>query len=100
LSTKSQRIATRAHRRRTMARGFVRVEVLAPKRDAALIRTLAETLRSRPEKAAPLRSALARLLDRPGSKTAFDLFGSELPDDVFAEVFDQPRQGHWRAIDL
>jgi hypothetical protein len=26
------------------------------------------------------------------AKTAFDVFGSELPDEAFAGVFDQPRQ--------
>ena len=45
MASKSQRKATRTHRRRAAARGFVRVEVQAPKKDAGLIRALAETLR-------------------------------------------------------
>ena len=45
MASKSQRNATRTHRRRAKERGLVRVEVQAPKQDAGLIRTLAETLR-------------------------------------------------------
>jgi hypothetical protein len=100
VSTKAQRNATKAHRRRAAARGFVRIEVKAQKRDAPLIRALAETLRDRPEKAAPLRSALAQLVGRAEVKTAFDVFGSELSDDIFAGVFDQPRERNWRKVDL
>jgi hypothetical protein len=33
-------------------------------------------------------------------KSAFDVFGSELPDEAFAGVFDQPRQCNWRKVDL
>jgi hypothetical protein len=100
MATKSQRKATRAHRRRAAARGLVRVEVQAPKKDASLIRALAETLRGRAEKAEALRSTLARALLRPEAKTAFHIFGSELPDEAFAGVFDRPRQGNGREVDL
>jgi hypothetical protein len=100
MASKSQRKATRAHRRRAAARGFVRVEVQAPKKDAGLIRALAETLRGHADKAAALRSTLAKALVHPEVKTAFDVFGSELPDEVFAGVFDQPRQRNWREVDL
>jgi hypothetical protein len=100
MATKSQRKATRAHRRRASARGLVRVEVQARKQDASLIRALAETLRGRAEKAEALRSALAKALVHPGAKTAFDIFGSELPDEAFAGVFDGARRGSWREVDL
>jgi len=100
MATKSQRKATRAHRRRASARGLVRVEVQARKQDASLIRALAETLRGRAEKAEALRSALAKALVYPGAKTAFDIFGSELPDEAFAGVFDGARRGSWREVDL
>src|ERR1700724_782485 len=93
LATKSQRKATRAHRRRAAARGLVRVEVQAPKRDAGLIRALAETLRGKTEKGEALRSTLAKALMHPEVKTAFDIFGSELPDEAFAGLFDRSRQG-------
>jgi len=33
-------------------------------------------------------------------RTAFDVFGSDLPDEVFAGVFEQSRQKLWRKIDL
>jgi hypothetical protein len=100
VATKSQRKATRTHRRRAAARGFVRVEVQALKKDAGLIRTLAETLRGGAEKAEALRSTLANAVMNPQMSTAFDIFGSELPDDVFTGVFDQPRRRGWRRIDL
>jgi len=78
----------------------VRVEVQAPRRDAGLIRALAERLRDRPERAEPIRSALASALTRQNVKTAFEIFGSELSDDAFAGIFDQPRQKAWRKVDL
>jgi hypothetical protein len=100
MATKSQRKATRTHRRRAAARGLVRVEVQAPRRDAGLIRALAETLRGEAKNAAALRSALAEALMHPEVKTAFDIFGSELPDEAFAGVFDRSRPGSWREVDL
>jgi len=100
MASKSQRKATRTHRRRAAARGLVRVEVQAPKKDAGLIRALAETLRGKTKEAEALRSALAKAVMPPELRTAFDIFGSELPDDAFAGVFDQTRQRSWREIDL
>jgi hypothetical protein len=100
VASRSQRKATRTHRRRAAARGLVRVEVQAPGRDAGLIRALAKTLRSAPAEANALRSTLAQALARPDAMTAFDVFGSDLPDEAFAGVFDQPRQRKWRRIDL
>ena len=86
--------------RRAQARGLVRIEVQAAKADAGLIRKLAEILRRDPERAEALRSVLERSMIEPELKTAFDVFGSELPDEAFAEVFDQPRQTRWRDIRL
>ena len=100
MASRSQRKATRAHRSRAAQRGLVRVEVQARKKDAGLIRALAETLRGRPEKAKALRSTLANALLHPEAKTAFDIFGSDLADEVFTGVFDQPRQRDWREVDL
>ncbi len=100
MASKSQRKATRTHRRRAAARGFVRVEVQAPKQDAGLIRALAEKLRGSDSKAEALRSMLGKALVHPDVTTAFDVFGSELPDEVFAGVFDRPRQRGWREVDL
>jgi len=78
----------------------VRVEVQASKQDAGLIRALAETLRGRAEKAEALRSMLATALVHPEVKSAFDIFGSELPDEAFTGVFDGSRQESWREVDL
>jgi hypothetical protein len=100
MTSKSQRKATRTHRRRAAARGLVRVEVLAPKKDAGLIRALAQTLRAGAGKAEAIRSTLAKAVMNPETKTAFDVFGSDLPDDIFADVFEQPRQAGWRRLDL
>lgn len=100
MATKSQRKATRAHRRRAAARGLIRVEVQAARKDAGLIRALAETLRNKSERADALRSTLANALQPPEIKTAFDVFGSDLPDEAFSGVFDQPRRDRWREVDL
>jgi hypothetical protein len=100
MASKAQRNATKMHRRRAAARGLVRLEVQAPRKDTGLIRALAETLRSESEKAKSLRSTLVNSLVHPEMTTAFDVFGSELPDEVFAGVFEQPRQKLWRELDL
>jgi hypothetical protein len=100
MASKSQRKATRTHRRRAAARGLVRLEVQARRSDASLIRAVAETLRRKPEKAKALRSALERELVEPDVKTAFDVFGSDLPDEAFAGVFDPLVQQHWRKVNL
>jgi hypothetical protein len=78
----------------------VRVEVQAARNDAGLIRALAETLRNKPEKAKTLRSTLEEVLIDAEIKSASDVFGSDLPDEVFAGVFDQPRPRNWRRVDL
>ena len=100
MASKSQRRATAAHRRRAAARGLVRLEVQAPKMDVSLIRAVAQTLRGEPGKAKALRLMLENMLFGPDVKTAFDIFGSDLPDQAFAGVFDQPRQKGWREFDL
>lgn len=100
MATKAQRKATKTHRRRAAARGLVRLEIQAAKKDTNLIRALAKTLRNDPKKAKVLRSTLVKGLVDPEVKTAFDVFGSDLPDEVFAGVFEQPRQTRWREISL
>jgi hypothetical protein len=100
MASKSQRKATRTHRRRAAARGLVRVEVQAPKKDAGLIRALAEKLRSKADSAEAVRSTLIKALAPSDTKTAFDIFGSDLADEAFTGVYDQPRQRGWRDVDL
>jgi hypothetical protein len=39
-------------------------------------------------------------LVNPAEMTAFDIFGSDLPDEAFAAVFDQPRERDWRKLKL
>lgn len=100
MATTSQKKASTTHRRRAAARGLVRVEVQAAKGDTGLIRALAETLRGESERAKSLRSTLEQALIDPEVKTAFDVFGSDLPDEAFAGIFDQPRQKGWREVKL
>jgi hypothetical protein len=100
VASKSQRKATNAHRRRAAARGLVRLEVQAPRKDVELVRAVVQTLRGEPEKAKALRSALEKALVNPVEMTAFDIFGSDLPDEAFAGVFDQPRERDWRNLKL
>src|SRR5213080_1846463 len=100
MKTKSQRKATAAHRHRAVARGLVRLEVQTAKKDVRLIRAVAETLRGKSRQAEELRSTLTKVLIAPEMKTAFDVFGSELPDEVFSGVFDQPRQQRWRGVEF
>ena len=100
MAGKSQRKATQAHRRRAAARGLVRVEVQAPKKDVGLIRALAEKLRGKAGSAEEVRSTLIRVLAPSDTKTAFDIFGSDLADEAFTGVFDQPRRQGWRDVDL
>jgi hypothetical protein len=76
----------------------VRVEVQAAKSDSGLIRALAATLRDEPERAKTLRATLARALNDPEVQSAFDIFGSSLPDDTFDGIFDQPREKNWREM--
>jgi hypothetical protein len=78
----------------------VRIEVEAAKEDATLLKAVAKTLRGEPRRASALRSALEDVLVKPEVRTAFDVFGTDLPDEVFTEVFDQPRHESWREVDL
>jgi len=59
-------------------------------------------LRGGAEKAEALRSTLVKAVMNPEMemKTAFNIFGSELPDEDFTGVFDQPRQRGSRRVDL
>lgn len=100
MAGKSRIRATSTHRRRAAARGLVRVEVQASRSDAGLIRAVAETLRSEAAKAGALRSALERMLVDTEIETAFDVFGSDLPDKALDGVFDQARPRSWREIEL
>jgi hypothetical protein len=52
------------------------------------------------EDAEALRATLTKALRHPPAKTAFDIFGSDLPDDAFEGIFDQPRQRDWREVEL
>ena len=76
----------------------MRLELQASQRDVALIRSVAEMLRGNAERAQAVRSALANALTDPEVKTAFDIFGSELADEAFTGIFDQPRRRDGREV--
>jgi len=76
------------------------MEIQAAKADTALIRALAETLRGEPKRANSVRSSLTQALGVGEVETAFDVFGSDIPDDAFAGIFDQPREKNWRKVEL
>ncbi len=99
MASAAQARASRKHRQRGAERGLVRVEVQAPSADAALIRDLARTLRSDPERAANLRSTIRTALGNEKRMSALEAFASDLPDEDFEGVFDQPRDDEWREID-
>ena len=100
MTAKSQRKAAMAHRTRAKARGLVRVETQVARGDAGLVRAVAETLRRGSAPAARLRSALESALVDQKVKNAFDVFGSDLPDDAFEGIFDQARPSRWRESSL
>jgi hypothetical protein len=47
-----------------------------------------------------VRPALRNAPSGMETGTAFDVFGSELPGETFTGVFEQPRHGGWRDVDL
>jgi hypothetical protein len=96
----AQRKASKVHRERAKARGLTRIEVQAHAHDTALIRAVAETLRSETDEASRLRRVIAELLPAAAPNNAFNVFGSDLPDSAFHEVLDQPRHAGWREVEL
>lgn len=68
--------------------------------DLALVQSVLEALRGEPEQAQRLRNAIYAALPKPSPKTAFDVFGSDLPDEAFEGVFPVSRQSKWREVDL
>ena len=102
-SSPSQRRASRSYRRRAAARGLARVELRVSREDGALLRAVADRLKQGdPERAAALRSTLREALAREEPvRTVLDIFGSDLPDEVFEGVFDAPRtEAEWRSVEL
>ena len=100
MATPSQKKASTTHRQRSKAQGLVRLEVQAAKSDTHLLRALAQELRGEPERAKLLRMTVENALKANEAKSAFDVFGSDLPDEVFSGVFDQPREEYWPEISL
>lgn len=100
MASPSQRKASASHRRRSTARGLVRVEVQTTPADTALIRQIAQELRGDAQRAGLLREKLKASLGAQRARTAFDIFGSDLPDETFDDVFERDRGTGWRDVEL
>lgn len=100
MATSSQRKASANHRKRVAARGLVRIEVQASPADIRLLREIARGLRSDGQAAGELRRKLQRAVGEKVAHNGFGIFGSDLPDEVFAGVFEQRRDANWRDLDL
>jgi hypothetical protein len=98
MASKAQRKATKIHRRRGALARAARSS--GPQKGCQSNPGVAETLRDESVKVKVLRSTLVKALVHPEIRTAFDVFGSDLPNEVFAGVFEQPRQRQWREINL
>lgn len=97
----ARRAALAHHRSRLKDAGIVRIELQAPAVDAPILRELAAALRDRRDDAGTLREQLRSIVAGPQTGTAFDLFGSDLPDSYFTGVFEHERKRDaTRDIDL
>ena len=89
----AQRKAVTSHRRRRRHGGVVRVEVQVPAIDSAMLRELVAILRSQSDVAQVMRDQLRYILAKPRAASAFEIFGSDLPDACFQGVFERDRRG-------
>lgn len=97
----SHRKATQEHRRRTAARGLVRLEVQANRSDVPLIRAVAEVLRQDGAEAETARERLRDIVPAKPKRTLLDVFLAIAPpietDDI---AFERDKDATWRDIDL
>ncbi len=96
----AQREALTAHRRRRRESGLVRVELQVPAADVGAVRELATLLRGEAKAAQAARAQLRTVVEKPRAATILDMFGSDLPDAYFDEVFEQRQTDKPRDIDL
>ncbi len=96
----SHRKATREHRRRSAARGLVRLEVQAHRSDVDLIRGIADMLRREGAEAETARERLREILPAKPERSLADALASDLPDSDFESVFDRDPETRWRDINL
>lgn len=68
--------------------------------DTELIGRILDVLRGDQREAQALRQAIVAALDNAGRKSPLDVFGSDLPEETFEDVFDQPRPSDWREVQL
>ena len=91
MSTSQQKALSR-HRRARRQAGLVRIEVQAPAIDIPILRDLAAKLRRPSPEAEELRELLRSMISQPRGASAFEIFGSDLPDAAFEGVLDQERR--------
>ena len=77
-----QRNAVARHRERLHGRGLVRLEVLAPQADAALLREIAGVLRDDPAGREKVRSNLRQAIARQPERNILDLLADESELDL------------------
>lgn len=100
MATAAQQKATSAHRKRSVQRGLIRLEVQVPAQDAGLVREIAVHLRGEPRRAEALRSALLSDLAVGKAGSVLEMFASDLPEAYFEGVFDEQRSTRRPGADL
>ena len=97
----SHRKATREHRRRSAARGLVRLEVQAHRSDVDLIRGMADVLRREGAEAETARERLREILPAKPERTLMDVFLAIAPPPDTDDIeFERDKDATWREIDL
>lgn len=93
MTTLAQRRATARHRQKAAERGLTRVEVQVPKSQAALLRRLAQSLRTDPALAERISEVIGESSPEESKQTLGEFFDS-LPDisgPEFDDIFELGR---------
>jgi hypothetical protein len=87
----AQRKTLSVHRSRRRDAAMVRVQVQVLAMDAQIIRDIASVFRGDSEAAEALRVQLRSVAVEPRNASAFEIFGSDLPDAYFEGVLGYGR---------
>lgn len=96
----AQQRAVHNFRQKALSKGLVRFEVLVSATDKLLIKRLAEILSSETQIANKIRQDVDQVLCAATHETGFDIFGSDISDAAFENIFDRVTQSDWRAVEL
>ena len=97
--TAAQKKAVARHRERLKRRGFVRLEVLARRADAALIRGVAKALREQPDRVGGIEARLQDAIGLERKPNLLELLAAD-EHDVDLEEFLVRTRDLGRDIDL